>query len=210
MQLYDAAWAPSPRRVRIFLAEKGIELPRHTLDLRDGEHLREAYLKVNPRGQVPALVLEDGEILCESAAICRYLEALYPAVPMFGDDALSIGRIESWTRRIEGDGYAAAVMALREATPIFAERPLAGKWPTMPQVPELALRAQLMWREFMAAMDERLAEREWIAGGGYSFADITALVTLDFARAGKLTVPDGARHVTRWYETASTRPSAAA
>ena len=210
MQLYDAAWAPSPRRVRIFLAEKDIELPRTTLDLRAGEHLHEAYLKVNPRGQVPALVLEDGEILCESAAICRYIEALHPAIPMFGETPLAIGRIESWTRRIEGDGYAAAVMALRESMSVFAGRPLAGKWPEMPQVLELALRAQLMWREFVAALDERLADRPWVAGDDYSFADITALVTIDFARAAKLALADSATNVARWYGDATARPSALA
>ncbi len=113
MRLYDAEWAPSPRRVRIFLAEKGIDVPREAIDLRQGDQLREPYLKVNPRGQVPALVLEDGEILCESAAICRYLEALHPEPALFGTTPLAIGRIESWTRRIEGDGYAAAVLALR-------------------------------------------------------------------------------------------------
>ena len=109
MKLYDAPWAPSPRRVRIFLAEKGIEVPCEAIDLRSGEHLGDAYLRINPRGALPALELDDGEVLCESAAICRYFEALHPQPPLFGTTPIEIGRIESWTRRIEGDGYAAAV-----------------------------------------------------------------------------------------------------
>jgi glutathione S-transferase len=210
MRLYDAEWAPNPRRVRIFLAEKGIDLPRETIDLRQGDHLREPYLKVNPRGQVPALVLEDGEVLCESAAICRYLEALHPEPALFGATPLAIGRIESWTRRIEGDGYAAVVLALREARPAFRDRPLAGQWPAMPQIPELALRGQAMWRQFVDALDERLADREWIAGDAYSFADITALITIDFARSARLDVRETAGNVARWYAAASARPSASA
>jgi glutathione S-transferase len=210
MRLYDAEWAPSPRRVRMFLAEKGIDLPRETIDLRRGDQLREPYLKVNPRGLVPALVLEDGELLCESAAICRYLEALHPEPVLFGTTPLAIGRIESWTRRIEGDGYAAAVLAMREGRPAFRDRPLAGQWPTMPQIPELALRGQIMWRQFVDALDERLADRPWIAGDAYSFADITALITIDFARSAKLDVRETAGNVARWYEAANARPSASA
>ncbi len=95
MKLYDAEWAPSPRRVRIYLAEKGIEVSRERIDLRGGEHLHDAYLDVNPRGAVPALELDDGEVICESSAICRYFEALQPEPPLFGVTPIEIGRIES-------------------------------------------------------------------------------------------------------------------
>jgi glutathione S-transferase len=210
MKLYDAPWAPSPRRVRIFLAEKGVQVERVAVDLRAGEQLADPYLAINPRGAVPALELDSGEVICESAAICRYLEALHPERPLFGDTPLAIARIESWTRRIESDGYAAAVYAFRNRSPAFEGRGAPGKWPAMPQIPELAARGLIMWDAFVEAIDARLATNEWIAGGGYSFADITALVTVDFARAAKLMLPDAAVHLRRWHDAAGARPSATA
>jgi glutathione S-transferase len=210
MKLYDAPWAPSPRRVRIFLAEKGIEVAREAIDLRSGEQLGDAYLLINPRGAVPALELDDGEVLCESAAICRYFEALHPEPSLFGTTAIEIGRIESWTRRIEGDGYAAVVYVLRNTVPAFKDRAIPDAGLSIAQIPELAERGAQMWDGFTRALDRRLEDREWIAGGGYSFADITALVTIDFARAAKLTVPERLVHLGRWHAEASARPSAQA
>jgi glutathione S-transferase len=210
MKLYDAAWAPSPRRVRIYLAEKHIEVPRELVDLRSGEHLQDAYLAKNPRGAVPALELDDGEVLCESAAICRYFEALHPDPPLFGATPIDIGRIESWTRRIEGDGYAAVVYVFRNTRSAFQDRALPGQWPAVPQLPELATRGQIMWNAFTEALDRRLADREWIAGDAYSFADISALVTIDFAAATKLPLPPGLGDLERWRAAASARPSAQA
>ncbi len=208
MKLYDAPWAPSPRRVRIFLAEKDIEVPREVIDLRSGEHLADDYLRINPRGAVPALKFDDGEVLCESAAICRYFEALYPQRPLFGETPLEIGRIESWTRRIEGDGYAAVVYVLRNSAPVFKDRAIPDAGLSVAQIPELAARGAVMWESFTEALDARLADREWIAGGGYSFADVTALVTVDFARASRLAVPEHHANLRRWHQAASARPSA--
>lgn len=210
MKLYDTPWAPSPRRVRIFLAEKGVEVPCEAVDLRSGEHLGDAYLRINPRGAVPALELDDGEVLCESAAICRYFEALYPDPPLFGTTPLEIGRIESWTRRIEADGYAAVAYVLRNSVPAFKDRAIPHAGLAVAQIPELAARGALMWEGFVEALDIRMADREWIAGDAYSFADITALVTIDFARAAKLAVPERLAHLRRWHAAASARPSAAA
>ncbi|WCM29373.1 glutathione S-transferase N-terminal domain-containing protein [Sphingomonas sp. QA11] len=210
MKLYDAEFAPSPRRVRIFLAEKGIEIQRVMVDLRRNEQLSDPYLAVNPRGAVPALELDDGEVICESAAICRYFEALHPEPALFGSTALDIGRIESWTRRIESDGYAAAVYAFRNVHPAFQDRAAPGKWPAMPQIPELGARGLIMWGAFVEALDVRLADRDWIATDTFSFADISALVTIDFARAAKFQVPEDCRSVARWHAAASARPSAAA
>jgi glutathione S-transferase len=213
MKLYDAAWAPSPRRVRMFLAEKGIEVPREAIDLRSGEHLSDAYLRINPRGAVPALILDDadgngGEILCESAAICRYFEALHPRPALFGTTPIEIGRIESWTRRIEGDGYAAVVYVLRNTAPHFRDHAIPNAGLPLPQIAELAARGARMWEAFVDGLDARLAASEWVAGDTYSFADITALVTIDFARAAKLAVPEGLASLHRWHAAASTRPSA--
>ncbi|WP_431470233.1 glutathione S-transferase family protein [Sphingosinithalassobacter sp. LHW66-3] len=210
MKLYDAEWAPSPRRVRIFLAEKGIEVPRETIDLRSGEQLRDSYLEINPRGAVPALELDDGQVLCESSAICRYFEAVQPEPPLFGTTAVEIGRIESWTRRIEGDGYAAVAYVFRNTLPALEGRAIVGNFGMVPQIPELATRGTIMWTGFLEAFDQQLADREWVTGERFTFADITALVTVDFAKAVKLQVPERHANVLRWHAAASARPSAAA
>ena len=209
MMLHDADWAPSPRRVRIVLAEKGVAIERRMVDLRAGEHEGTDYRARNPRGLVPALELDGGELLTESAAIARYLEALHPEPPLFGRTPLEIARVEMWTRRIEAEGYAAAVYALRNTRAAFAGRAVAGLEGTE-QLPKLAARARIMWAAFVAALDAHLAERAWIASDGYSFADVTALVTLDFARAARLELPADARHLAGWHARAAARPSAAA
>ena len=210
MKLYDADWAPSPRRVRIFLAEKGVEIERVKVDLRNDEHFGDAYLAINPRGVVPALQLDDGEVICESAAICRYIEALHPEPSLFGTSPLATGRIESWTRRIENDGYAAAVYAFRNGSPRMEGRGQPGKGPVVPLIPELVTRGAIMWRAFIDALDQRLATTPWIAGDDYSFADITALVPVDFAARAKLVVPEGHAQLSRWHQAATARPSATA
>lgn len=210
MKLYDAAWAPSPRRVRIFLAEKGITVERVAIDLREDEQLGEPYLAVNPRGVVPALQLDNGEVICESAAICRYFEAVQPDPALFGCTPLEIARIESATRRIEYEGYAGVVYVLRNTRQAFTGRGAPGKWPEIAQIPALAARGMIMWDAFVDALDSDLATRPWIAGETYSFADITALTTVDFARAAKLSVPESAANLRRWHIAASSRPSAAA
>lgn len=210
MKLFDAAWAPSPRRVRIYLAEKGIEIERATIDLRQDEHFGDAYLAINPRGTVPALQLDNGEVICESAAICRYFEALHPAPSLFGTTAIQIARIESWTRRIENDGYTAAVYAFRNSKPQLEGRGAPGKWPPIPIIPELAHRGTIMWGAFVEGLEARLADHPWIAGEAFSFADITALVTIDFARAARLSVPQACPALARWLDTMTARPSAAA
>jgi glutathione S-transferase len=209
MKLYDAAGAPSPRRVRIFLAEKGITVATVPIDLRNNEQLGDAYLAINPRGAVPALELDDGEVITESAAICRYFEALHPTPALFGTTPIAVARIESWTRRIESDGYIAAVYAFRNSVPALQDRGLPGKWPPIPQIPELATRGAVMWKAFVDGLNQHLEAREWIADAGYSFADITALVTIDFAARAKLDIA-GCSHIGRWHERASRRASATA
>ena len=210
MKLFDADWAPSPRRVRIYLAEKQITVERAVIDLREDEQFSEAYLAMNPRGIVPALQFDDGEVLCESAAICRYFEAMGDPSALFGETPRDIARIESWTRRIENEAYAAVVYVLRNQRAAFRDRGVAGKWPAIPQIPELVERGRLMWDAFMLGLDTHLASRSWIATEAYSFADISALVTVDFAKAVRLTLPDRANHVARWHAAATARPSAAA
>ena len=210
MILYDSPWAPSPRRVRIYLAEKGISVARETVDLRQGAHFRPEYLAINPRGTVPALRLDSGEVISESAAICRYFEALHPEPPLFGTTPEAIARIESYTRRIESDGYAAAVYVFRNTRAAMEGRGMPGQWPPMPLIPELATRGAIMWGAFYEWLEARLAAHAWIAGDGFSFADITALVTIDFAQAAKLPAPAPGSAIARWHAAISARPSAEA
>lgn len=210
MKLYDAPVAPSPRRVRVFMAEKGIDVPRETIDLRALEQLGEAYRAINPRCTVPALLLDSGELIDESAAICRFLEALHPDPPLFGTRPEAIGLIESWTRRIEGEGYAAVAYVLRNGNPRFAGRAIPGGWDDMVQIPELVTRGTRMWAAFLDMLDARLDGRQWIVGDAISFADITALVALDFAAAAQLDGPATRLNIARWHGVMAARPSAAA
>lgn len=210
MRLFDAAWAPSPRRVRVFMAEKGITLERVTVDLRRNEQLGDAFLAINPRGTVPVLELDDGELIDESAAICRYLEALHSEPALFGRTAIEVARIEAWTRRVETDLYVPAAYAFRNPNPAFADRGVTGKWPTLPQIPALAERGRTMWAATMTALDARLGATEWLAGDLYSFADVTGLVSVDFGAAAKLPVPEECANVRRWLAAVKARPSAAA
>jgi glutathione S-transferase len=180
------------------------------VDLRRDRHLEADYLAINPRGTLPCLQLDTGEVIDESAAICRYFETLHPEPSLFGTTALDVARIEAWTRRIESDGYAPAVYALRNRLPSFADRGVSGRWPPVKQIPELVERARIMWSIFMENLDAHLQKSVWVAGEMFSFADITGLVTLDFAGASKLVVPEACVNVARWHAALRARGSAAA
>lgn len=210
MRLWDAVWAPNPRRVRMFLSEKGLEIERRMVDLAAGEHLQPPFLALNPRGTVPVLELDDGEAIADSVSICRYLEALHPEPPLFGATPIDIARIDYWTRRVEAEGYAAAVYAFRNRSKHMVDRALPGAWPPVPQIPELVARGQQMWALFVEMLDARLAEREWLATEGYSFADLSALVAIDFARATRLQGDALPPALARWHQAVSARPSAEA
>lgn len=210
MKLYDAAWAPNPRRVRMFLAEKDIQIERRTVDLADGENLREPFLSLNPRGTVPVLELDSGECIADSVAICRYLEALHPDPPLFGREPIEIARIDAWIRKIEGEGFVGVAYAFRNRNRNMTDRALSGRWPPVPQLPELVTRGQNMWGWFVEMLDERLREREWIATDSYSFADLTALMTVDFAKATRLSDGSFPPALMAWHERVSARPSATA
>lgn len=211
MKLYDAVWAPNPRRVRMFLAEKGVTLPTERVDLGTGAHLTPEFRAINPRGTVPVLVLDDGEALTDSVAICRYIEGLHPAPSLFGDDPLDSARVELWTRKVEQEGYAAIVYAFRNRSKFMVDRALPGFWPVaMPQIPELIARGEAMWGCFRDMLEARLAGRDWIATDRFSFADLTAFVALDFAVATRLASGDWPPAIAAWHARVAARPSAAA
>lgn len=209
MKLYDYAMAPNARRVRIYLAEKGIDIETVSVDLSTREQMNDAYRAVNPRLAVPALVLDDGTVLTESIAICRYLEELHPEPALFGRDAIGKATVEMWNRRAELEGMVPVGEAVRNSVEFFAGRALPGPV-DFEQIPALAERARARIDLFYSMLDERLAESEFIAGSELSVADITALVACDFAKVAKKRVGDETAHLKRWYDAMSARESARA
>ena len=208
MKLYDMKMAPNPRRVRIFLAEKGIDMPKEEVDIPSGGNRTEDYMRRVPRGVVPALELDDGTVIDESIAICRYFEAKQPDPPLFGREPLEIARIESWQRRIEFDGFLNIAAIFRNTAPHFKDRGMPGAAPDLPQIPAMAERGQALVPGFFKMLDRQLAGSRFVAGDSYSVADITGLVAIDFAKWVKIAIPEEAGHVQRWHEEVSARPSA--
>lgn len=210
MHYYDMQQAPNPRRVRIFMAEKGISLPTTQLDIAKGDTLAPEYLAINPRGTVPCLVLEDGTRLDESLAICRFLDALHPEPNLFGRDAQEIGVIENWQRRCELEGLFAVAQVFRNVQPLFVNRVAVGTAPPLPQIAEVAEQGRVLVQHFFALLDARLGETKYVAGPRFTVADITAFVTLDFAKWVKMRIDARHPNVARWYEEIAARPSAKA
>jgi len=210
MQLYHSASSPNSWRVRIFLAEKRLSIPLVAVDLSKGEQHSDAYRSINPRRVVPALVLEDGTAIGEVPAICRYIEETYPTPPLLGETATEKALVTMWERRAELEGFAAVMEAIRNAAPGLKSRAIAGPH-DYEQIPELAERSKLRVKNFFADFDARLGEVPFVAGQSFSVADITALVTVDFAvKAIGFSVRDEHRSLKRWYESISSRPSMAA
>ncbi len=209
MKFYDCTIAPSPRRVRIFLAEKGIKIDTVQVDLLTAENLKPPYLAINPRGLVPSLLLDDGTCIDETLAICQYLEALYPEKPLLGTDAKSRALIASRTLAMEWDGFLRAAEAFRNTHPGFAERGIPGLG-GVPAIPALAERGFSGLRGFLNGLETALGKSEYIAGGSFSLADITALCVVDFAGWVDVKPTDSHPNVQRWYRSVSSRPSAAA
>ena len=209
MKFYDCVTAPSPRRVRIFAAEKGIELPTVQVDLGAGEHFDEAFRALNPTCTVPVLQLDDGTCLYESVAVCRYLEAAYPEPPLMGSDPAEQGLVAMWDHRIEVEGFQAAAEMFRNKARGMKDHALPGPEPVA-QIAELAARGRLRVGRFFEAMDRQLAEREFVVGSRYTVADVTALVAVDFIHRLKVETPDSCAAVRRWHGAVSARPSASA
>lgn len=208
LKFYDCKTAPSPRRVRIFLAEKGLDIETVEVDLGSGEQFSEAFRKVNPDCVVPALELDDGSVISEVLAICQYLEELQPIPPLLGSTPIERARVTMWNAKVEQQGLWAMAEAFRNSAKGFADRAVTGP-DAYPQIPELADRGRKRVERFFRRLDDSLSETRFIAGDNYSIADITALVVVEFARWIKIAAPDDARNLSRWYEEVSGRPSAA-
>jgi glutathione S-transferase len=203
MKLYDGGRAPNPRRTRIFLAEKGISLPTEPIDIGKQEHKTAAFTAVNPLQRVPALVLDDGTVLTESIAICRYFEELHPEPPLFGTGALGRAQVEMWQRRMELNLLFPVAQAFRHIHPAMVE------W-EVPQVPAWGEANKPKAVEFLRLLDRELAGRAFAAGDAFSVADITGLVALDFMKPARIELPAELANVRRWYDALKARPSASA
>lgn len=207
LTLYQSTASPNSRRVRIYLAEKGICMPMIPVDLGAKEQFSDAYAAINPRKVVPTLVLADGTAIGEVPAIWRYLEETHPKKPLLGSTPRQKALVAMWERRMEQEGFAPTMEAVRNAAPGLAGRAIAGPH-GYDQIPALVERGRARVADFHADLDALLADRPFVAGDTFSVADITARVTLDFAaKALSLSPPDQAKSIARWYAAVSTRPS---
>jgi len=203
MKLYDSGRAPNPRRTRIFLAEKGISVPAEQVDMMAMQHKTPEYTAINPLQRMPALVLDDGTVITESIAICRYFEELQPEPPLFGIGAEEIALVEMWNRRCELNLLFGVAHIFRHTHPAMKEL-------EVPQVPDWAEANKPRVAEFLAILDGQLKSHKFIAGERFSVADITALCAIDFMKPAKIPVPEGLDNLKRWHAEVSARPSAKA
>jgi len=203
MKLYDGGKAPNPRRVRVFLAEKSIEVETVPVDMGQMGHKSDEVTALNPLQRLPVLVLDDGTVIAESVAICRYFEELHPEPPLMGTDARDRAIVEMWNRRMELHYLAAVAAAFRHTHPAMKE------W-EVPQLPEWGEANRPKVLAFLEMLDRELADREFIAGDRYTIADITGMIAFDFMKPARIERPEHLTHVMRWHKAVASRPSAQA
>jgi glutathione S-transferase len=204
MKLYDGGRFPNPRRVRVFLAEKGITMPPlEQVDLAGMQQKTESFTALNPMQAIPVLELDDGTVISESVAICRYFEELHPAPPLFGSNAREKALVEMWNRRLEFGLFANITAIFRHGHPGMAGH-------EVPQVKQWADANHDKLTANLRILDNQLARHTFVTGVTYTIADITALIAVDFMRLPKLSIPDDCSHVSRWHALVSARPSAKA
>jgi len=203
LKLYHAINSPNSRRVRIFLAEKGIKLTLISVDLGAGEQHSEAYRAINPRLVVPALTI------AEVPAIMRYLDEAFPETPLLGATSKDKGLVVMWERFAEPEGFAAVMEGVRNKMERLKGRAIAGPH-GYEQIPGLVDRSVLRVQNFLADLNARLEQVPFVAGERFSAADITTLVTIDFAKALDISIPEGHRALTRWKDVVSSRSSMSA
>ncbi len=199
MKLFDTPRAPNPRRVRIFMAEKGLHIPIVSIDLGKMEHKSDDYTTINPAQTTPALLLDDGTLITESVAICRYLEELHPQPPLFGTGAKERALVEMWQRKVEFGLFQMVAYTFRHSHPAMANR-------EVPQIGQLAETSHAKALNFLKILDEKLGNTAFVAGNHFSIADITALVAVDFMKPAKIVMPDGLKHLGAWLEKIRARP----
>jgi glutathione S-transferase len=210
MKLYQSDASPNSRRVRIFLAEKGISMPVVPVDLGAREQFSDAYAAINPRRVVPTLMLDDGTAIGEVPAILRYIEEINPEPPLLGNTPKTKAQVTMWERRAELEGFASVMDAVRNVVPALKNRAIAGPH-DYAQIPALVERSKQRVGNFYADFNSRLTDIPFVAGDGFSVADITAVVTVDFAtKVASLPIPGGHRALKRWYDAVSARASMSA
>jgi glutathione S-transferase len=202
MKIYNSTTAPNPRRVRIFLAEKDIQVPYEEVDIAKAVNRAPEFRKKNPLAAVPVLELDDDTCISESVAICRYFEELYPDPALFGVGAKGRAIVDMWNRRMEFAVLQPIADAFRQRHEFFKGR--------IRQVPEYAEAQRLNAEENLKWLDEELANRPFIAGDSFSIADITAMVGIDFGRVSKISIKPEQKNLSRWHAQVSSRPSAKA
>ena len=202
MKLYGSPVAPNPRRVRIFLAEKDIEVPTVDVDIIKAENRQPDFLAKNPLGGVPILELDDGAIIAESTAICRYFEETKPEPPLMGLDATDRAIVEMWLRRVEFEVTFPIFQTFRNTHDFFKGR--------ITQVPEWGAACKKRAIEQLAWLNGELTDRPFVAGDRYTIADIALLVGIDFGRVSEIRIDPEHKNLTRWYGEVSSRPSAKA
>ena len=203
MKILETRLAPNPRRVRIFLAEKGIEVPFEQVDLMKGDLKTDAFTKLNKLQRVPVMVLDDGTSICESIAICRYFEELQPNPALFGTGPLGRAQVEMWQRRMELGLLNSVASAFRHLHPAMASL-------EVPQVAAWGEANKPRALEMLHLLDDQLGANRYVAGDAYSVADITAMVAIDFMKPARVARPEGLAHLERWYGEVTSRPSAKA
>jgi glutathione S-transferase len=204
--LYDFGRAPSPRRARIFLAEKGVVHETVQIDMMKAEQMSEAYRAINPNCTIPALRLDDRNVLTDNAAIAAWAEATYPDPPLLGATPLEKAHIASWNAKLEAEGLMAIAEALRNSTPSMKDRALPGPH-NFPQIPELAERGMKRLHIFFDMFNAHLANREFAITDRFSVADITAAVIIDFARVVKMSPGEQHPNLVAWHNRMKERPS---
>lgn len=209
MKIYDWHIAPNPRRLHIYLAEKGIKVELEEVGGEDFK-LKPSYVAKYPHAMVPMLELDDGTCIGEAMAIARYFEELHPNPPLMGTDAKDKAIVEMWEKRANEEGMLAASELFRNTHPAFAERGLPGSAQPIPRIPQLVDRARARLARFYMKFDEQLATNEFVAGKRYTIADATTLCGVDFAKWTDSDIPSECKHLRRWYEAVSARPSAKA
>ncbi len=202
MKIYDSQAAPNPRRVRVFLAEKGIQVPYEPVDIVKAVNRGPEFRKINPMAGVPVMELDDGAHIAESVAICRYFEETNPEPPLFGVGAKERALVEMWQRRMELNLLLPIADSFRQRHDFFKGR--------IRQVPDYAEAQRQNAEEALAWLDGELASRRFIAGDRYTIADITAMIAIDFGRVSKITIKPEQKNLARWHAEVSSRPSAKA
>jgi glutathione S-transferase len=201
MKLFDGGKAPNPRRVRVFLAEKGIDVPLVPVDMGALGHREEPVASRNPLRRLPVLELDDGTVITESVAICRYFDELQPEPALFGKGALGKALVEMWQRRMELNLLSSVAQAFRHIHPAMKE------W-EVPQIPEWGEANKPKAIEFLQLLDKELSTRRFAAGDDYSIADITGMIAVDFMKPARIPLPEEFGNVRRWYTELRARPSA--